>query len=105
MLKDASASPFNILRHFVFEGGILVAAIVVGIAYRGAAMPVHKWSPVYEQVGFGITTFLVLWGLFTALELMKLILGIALTSTTLFALPNDNEHPDQPGSDAGARQG
>jgi hypothetical protein len=39
-----------------------------------------------EQIGFGITAFAFLWPLFGALELMKLILGVAATSTTLHGL-------------------
>jgi hypothetical protein len=106
MLQEAEASPFNLLRHFVLEGAILVAAIVVAVTFRGFAVSLHQDGGFYEEIAFGLATFLFLWGLFFALELMKLILGVAVTSTTLFGLPTSHPAPmqqpgPQPESDTG----
>jgi hypothetical protein len=83
LLEATDTSAMRMLRHFLIVGGILVCSIVLSVAFPAYAEPLHKWKPVTEQVAFGVTTFFFLWPLFGALELMKLILGVAATSTSL----------------------
>lgn len=86
LLEASKTSAIRMLRHFLIVGGILVCSIVLSVGFQAYAEPLHHWEPVAEQVGFGITTFVFLWALFGCLELMKLILGVAATSTSLHSL-------------------
>ncbi len=91
LLRKSGASPLKMLRHFLIAGGFLVAAIVSAVIYRAAALPVWEWKPGVEQIAFGTAAFLFLWSLFTTLELMKLVLAVATTSTELHALDQERE--------------
>lgn len=86
LLEATQTSATKMLRHFLIVGGILVCSIVLSVAFVAYAGPLHRWEPAAEQVGFGVTTFIFLWALFGCLELMKLILGVAATSTALHGL-------------------
>lgn len=86
ILEASGRSSLALLRHFVVVAGILVGAIVAILAFRAGGAALHSWSPGVEQAAIGVTCFLFLWGLFSSLELVKLILGVAVTNTTLRAV-------------------
>lgn len=83
LLEASGASALDLLRHFIIVGGILVCAIVAAVAFRAFAAAVHSWEPDIELAALGVTVFLSAWGLFGVLELMKLILGVAITNTAM----------------------
>jgi hypothetical protein len=91
LLEAAQSSATHMLRHFLIVGGILVSSIVISIIFRANAEPLYSWEPVAEQIGLGIATFFFLWGLFGALELMKLVLGVAATNSALHSLSGGRE--------------
>lgn len=88
-LVDASGgSRLRMLRHFLIVAGLLVASIVLTLGFMASASTIAGASHVAEQILLGITLFVFLWGLFSTLELVKLVLGIAITNTELHQLPS-----------------
>lgn len=86
LLEATQTSATRMLRHFVIVGGVLMCSIVISVAFRAYAGTLYDWNPVAEQLGLGITVFFFLWPLFAALELMKLVFGVAATNTALHGL-------------------
>jgi len=100
-LRRAGSTSLDVLSQFVVVAGLLVASIVLTIAYRASAEPVSKASPIAEQFSFGATFFLFLWSLFASLQLVKLIFGLAVTNVELSLLSGDEPSTtDQQGSSA-----
>jgi len=83
------------LGHFLIVAGLLVVSIVLTLAFMACAGSLHSESKVGEQAFFGVTVFLFLWALFSTLELVKLVLGIAVTNTELHQLPGADERDQQ----------
>lgn len=83
LLDASNASALQMLRHFLVVAGLLVASITLSILFLAGAEPLEGWRPGAEQAALGVTTFVCFWALFGALELMKLVLGVATTSTVL----------------------
>lgn len=106
-LKAAGSSSLGVLRHFVVVAGLLVAAIVATILYKAAAEPLSKAYPTVEQVALGLTFFLFLWSIFAALQLLKLVFGVAVSSVELSLLTNEEpamQDQGGPGVQQSARQ-
>lgn len=80
LVEASGASILQMLRHFLVVGGLLVASIVGSLAYRFFADALGDWEIVIEHLSFSGVLFLFLWSLFGVVELMKLILGVAVTS-------------------------
>jgi hypothetical protein len=83
IMRRANVTPYNVLRHFLVEGTILVATLLFSVGYRATATRIHSGSAVAEECLFGIATFLFIWALFGALQLMRLVLTVAVSSMTL----------------------
>jgi predicted acylesterase/phospholipase RssA len=88
-LRAKKQSSYNLLRHFLVEGGLLVTSLTVTLIYRAIAQPVYTLSHLSAHLMFGAAVFFFFWSLFGALQLMTLVLGVAVTSTELFSVPKD----------------
>ena len=86
-MRDHSISSYDVLRHFLIEGGILIGSLAASIVYRSIAVAVGGTNKTAEECLFGAATFLCFWGLFGALELMKLVLSVAVTGVSLHSVP------------------
>jgi hypothetical protein len=80
IMRRARVHPYDVLRHFLVEGGLLVASVSSSVIYRAIAATVHRGNHIVEYSLFGATAFLFFWGLFGVLQLMRLVLSIAVTS-------------------------
>lgn len=89
LLQSSGSSSLKMLRHFVIVAGVLVWSVICALGLSMAATPLHAWEPVAEQLALAVTLFLFLWGLFSTLELMKLVLGVAVTSDRLRSVEQD----------------
>jgi hypothetical protein len=98
LLERSNVSAYDLLRHFLVEAGILVGSIAATVAFRAFASALFSVDPTWEQTALGVTAFMFFWGLFGALELMKLVLGVAVTSSSLF---NQSDEPPSRQSQAG----
>jgi hypothetical protein len=49
-IVNAEGSVYNLLRHFVVDGGLLIMAITSGIVYRSIAPKTHHLSPALGEV-------------------------------------------------------
>lgn len=79
----SNVAPYDILRHFLIEGVLLVAALVGAIIYRALAHAVAVATHAAEYALFGLAVFLFFWSLFGVLQLMRLVLSIAVTSLSI----------------------
>jgi hypothetical protein len=93
VLSRARVAPYDVMVHFLIEGVLLVAALVSAIAYRAVATPIHGTNATAEAVLFGVTTWLFLWSLFGALQLMRLVLSVAVTSIGVVPGDSSAEEP------------
>jgi hypothetical protein len=85
LLDRSKTSAYNLLAHFVVEGGILVGSIAATVAYRAFALALFRIDPVWEQVALGVSAFLFFWGLFGAVQLMRLVMTVAVVNSSLFS--------------------
>lgn len=85
--------PYNVLRHFLVEGALLVAALILTITYRAGAIEIYHSSRIAEELLFGAAAFFFFWSLFGAVELMRLILSIAVS--TLGSVPKDSDSSEK----------
>lgn len=103
MLEASGASSLQMLRHFLIVAGLLVTSVVLSLAFRVLGPSLLRWEPAGEQVALGIVLFSFLWSLFSTLELMKLILGVAVTNTALRGIEGGTavSHPTDPRAGSG----
>ncbi|MGD9704447.1 MAG: hypothetical protein AB7Q42_12910 [Acidimicrobiia bacterium] len=94
LLSASGGSAIQMLRHFLIVAGVLVTSIVAAIAFRAAGEAIAAWKAIGEQWALGFTIFVFLWGLFSTLELMKLILGVAVTNTAFRAINGEGQSGD-----------
>ena len=81
LLFKSQTSPIGILQHFLLIAGLMVASIVTSLAFRTTANTlIHHKHPLPEHVLLGVSVFLLLWSLFYVIELIKLVLGVAITN-------------------------
>jgi hypothetical protein len=78
-LQRYGSRPYDVLRHFLFEGAVLIASLTGTITYEAIAQAVNRTSATAQDVLFGVVVFLFFWGLFGAFDLMRLILSIAVS--------------------------
>lgn len=90
-LRDAGASPLQILRHFLIIVGLSITSLVVTVLFEVVSRPLYAASHLGEQFFLGLTVFLFLWPLFGTLELVKLVLSIAVSNSHLSTLPKPGE--------------
>ena len=91
MLRESETSAYRLLRHFVYEGAVLVTSILATVTYRAFAVWLRQREPIAEQIALGIAVFLFVYGLFVAIELMKLVFGVADTSAALLAQSDESD--------------
>lgn len=91
LLNASGGSALQMLRHFLVVAGVLIASIVMMISFKASADALAQWKSVAEQWALGLTLFLSLWGLFSTLELMKLILGVAVTNTSFRSIDGEGQ--------------
>lgn len=91
LVETAGGSRLQMLRHFLIVAGLLVSSIVLTLGFIASASSIYTSSRVGEQVFFGAATFVFLWSLFSTLELVKLVLGIAATNSELHRVPEAEE--------------
>jgi hypothetical protein len=82
-IRRSEGSAYNLLRHFVVDGGLLIMAITAGIVYRSIASRVHHASATAEFALFGVCAFLFFWALFGAFQILKLVFAIADVGTSV----------------------
>ena len=90
-MERANSHPYNVLRHFLVEGVLLVASLVAAVVFRAIALPVHHASATAEHWLLGIAAFLFFWALFGALQVMRLVLGIAVSRASAFTGDGDGD--------------
>lgn len=92
LLAKSGATTYDMLRHFLVVAGLFLTSIVMELAYGIGAEPLHRESADLELAALGVTVFFCLWALLSTLGLMKLILGVAVTSVAATQLTDDG-HP------------
>jgi hypothetical protein len=100
VLSASGSSTLNILQHFLIVAGLLTWSIIAAIGFRAFGLALQRWEPVAEQAAFGLVLFSFLWTLFSTLELVKLILGVSVTSTeaSLRAISAEDQRQQATGS-------
>jgi hypothetical protein len=89
LVNASGGSVLQMLRHFLVVAGVLITSIVITISFRAFAEVLADWKAIAEQWALGVAIFFFLWGLLSTLELMKLILGVAVTNTAFRAIEGE----------------
>lgn len=91
LLQESGRSTLDIFGHFVVVAGLLMAVIVSVVAYRASAQWLAGVNGNLEKGVFLAVSFLFLYSLFASFELIKLIFGVAVTSTGLKLIRGDED--------------
>ena len=79
-IADRPAIGENLLKHFLFVGGLLVAAIVSSVAYQAVQIEVLVKAEWPIAIVLGVAVWLTFWALFASFEILKLVYAVAMMS-------------------------
>lgn len=79
MMARQEVTPYDVLRHFVAEGVILVASLCASIIYRAVAAYVNGRNVTAQDALLGMTILLFVWSILGTLQIMRLLLSVAVT--------------------------
>lgn len=81
LLQRSNTSTIGVLQHFLLIAGLMVASIIATLTFKTTAeVLIKNHHLLAEQILLGVMVFLFLWSLFYTIELIKLVLGVAVTS-------------------------